>query len=127
MENLSLYAELLEAASNANSAFIKSEMAINDGNVEDSQKYSKDGQVLIRALIKDTFNEIDELGENKGDINDYDYPNNFELIKSLNDISIAVGALLAAQEDENIINIILPSLFKAANTTKEIFISLFEN
>lgn len=127
MENLSLYAELLEAASNANSAFIKSEMAINDGNVEDSQKYSKDGQVLVRALIKDTFNEIDELGENKGDINDYDYPNNFELIKSLNDISIAVGALLAAQEDENIINIILPSLFKAANTTKEIFISLFEN
>ena len=32
MENLALYAELLEASSNANKAFIKSEMALNDGN-----------------------------------------------------------------------------------------------
>ena len=77
MENLALYAELLEASSNANKAFIKSEMALNDGNVEDCQKFSKEGQVLVRALMKDTFIEIEELGENDGATNDYDYPNNF--------------------------------------------------
>ena len=77
MKNLPLYAELLEASSNANRAFIKSEMALNDGNLEDCQKFSREGQVLVRALIKDTFIEVDELGENNGENNDYDYPNNF--------------------------------------------------
>ena len=77
--------------------------------------------------FKDTFIEVDELGENNGENNDYDYPNNFELIKSLNDISVAVGACLAAQEDESVIKIVMPSLFKAINTTKEIFLALFEN
>lgn len=127
MKNLPLYAELLEASSNANRAFIKSEMALNDGNLEDCQKFSREGQVLVRALIKDTFIEVDELGENNGENNDYDYPNNFELIKSLNDISVAVGACLAAQEDDSVIKIVMPSLFKAINTTKEIFLALFEN
>lgn len=127
MKNLPLYAELLEASSNANRAFIKSEMALNEGNLEDCQKFSREGQVLVRALIKDTFIEVDELGENNGENNDYDYPNNFELIKSLNDISVAVGACLAAQEDDSVIKIVMPSLFKAINTTKEIFLALFEN
>ncbi len=127
MKNLLLYAELLEASSNANRAFIKSEMALNDGNLEDCQKFSREGQVLVRALIKDTFIEVDELGENNGENNDYDYPNNFELIKSLNDISVAVGACLAAKEDDSVIKIVMPSLFKAINTTKEIFLALFEN
>ena len=127
MKNLPLYAELLEASSNANRAFIKSEMALNDGNLEDCQKFSREGQVLVRALIKHTFIEVYELGENNGENNDYDYPNNFELIKSLNDISVAVGACLAAQEDESVIKIVMPSLFKAINTTKEIFLALFEN
>jgi len=127
MKNLPLYAELLEASSNANRAFIKSEMALNDGNLEDCQKFSREGQVLVRALIKDTFIEVDELGENNGENNDYDYPNNFELIKSLNDISVAVSACFAAQEDESVIKIVMPSLFKAINTTKEIFLALFEN
>ena len=127
MKNLPLYAELLEASSNANRAFIKSEMALNDGNLEDCQKFRREGQVLVRALIKATFIEVDELGENNGENNDYDYPNNFELIKSLNDISVAVGACLAAQEDESVIKIVMPSLFKAINTTKEIFLALFEN
>jgi len=124
MENLALYAELLEASSNANKAFIKSEMALNDGNVEDCQKFSKEGQVLVRALMKDTFIEIEE---NDGSTNDYDYPNNFELIKSLNEIAVNVGSLIASIDDENVTKICLPSLFKAINTTKEIYSALFEN
>ncbi len=128
MENeLDIIAELLEASSNACKAFIKSEMALNDGEVEDCQKFSKEGQVLIRALIKDTFKEVDELGENKSETNDYDYPNNFELIKSLNEISVCVGSFIASLEDENIKKISLNNLYKAINTTKEIFVSLFEN
>lgn len=127
MEELSLYAELIEATSNANKAFIKSEIALNDGNVEDCQKYSKEGQVLMNALINDTFLEIEELGNNEGAVNDYDYPNNFELIKSLNEILVCVGTILASIDDENILKIAMPKLFKAMNTSKEIYKALFEN
>lgn len=128
MENLDLLAELLEASAHACNCFIKGEMALNDGNVEDCQKYNKEGQVLVNALIKDTFLEIEEeFGENNGQTNDYDYPNNLELIKALNEITMQVGALLAAMEDENIKKIVVPALYKAINTSKEIYMALFEN
>ncbi len=98
--NLDLIAELIEATSNAENYFIKSEMALNDGDVEACQKHSKEGQNLVKTLKNDTFLEIEEeFGTNNGDVNDYDYPNVMELIKSLNEIVVAAGALLAARED----------------------------
>lgn len=128
MENLSILAELLEASAHACNCFIKGEIALNDGNVENCQKTNKEGQVLINALIKDTFIEIEEeFGENEGQTNDYDYPNNLELIKSLNEITMYVGALLASLDDDNIKKIVVPQLYKAINTTKEIYLALFEN
>lgn len=126
MENLTILAELLEASAHACNCFIKGEMALNDGDVENCQKSNKEGQVLVNALIKDTFLEIEEeFGENNGQTNDYDYPNNLELIKALNEITMQVGALLSA--DENIKKIVVPALFKAINTAKEIYLALFEN
>ena len=126
--NLDIVAELLETSSHACGSFLKSEMALNDGNVEDCQKYSKGGQTLVKALMKDTFVEIEEeFGENTESVNDYDYPNNMELIKSLNDINMSVGSLLGAGNDENIKSIVIKKLYRAINTTKEIFVCLFEN
>lgn len=128
MENLDLLAELLEASAHACNCFIKGEIALNDGNVEDCQKANKEGQVLVNALIKDTFWEIEEeFGENNGQTNDYDYPNNLELIKSLNEITMQVGSLLASIDDENIKKIVIPQLYKSINTSKEIYLALFEN
>ena len=57
MESLSILSELLEASAHACNCFIKGEIALNDGNVEDCQKANKEGQVLLNALIKDTFLE----------------------------------------------------------------------
>ena len=126
MEYNSILFELLEASSHACNCFIKGEIALNDGNVEDCQKENKEGQVLLNALIKDTFLEVEEeFGENNNQTNDYDYPNNLELIKALNEITMQVGSLLSA--DENIKKIVIPQLFKAINTTKEIYLALFEN
>lgn len=120
--------ELLEASSNACNNFIKSEMALNDGDVEKSQKYSRDGQVLVRALINDTFKEVgEECGENDGETNEYDYPNNFELIRALNELNMHVGGLLSAEEDENIKKIVKKQLMHTINTVKEIYMALYEN
>lgn len=120
--------ELLEASSNACNNFIKSEMALNDGDVEGGQKFSKVGQALVRALINDTFKEIEEeIGDNDGLTNDYNYPNNFELLRSLNEITMHVGSLLSAEDDEKIKKIVEKQLVHTINTVKEIFLALYEN
>lgn len=120
--------ELLEASSNACNNFIKSEMALNDGDVEGSQKYIKAGQTLVRALVNDTFKEIEEeVGENDGLTNDYDYPNNFELLRALNEITMHVGGLLSAEDDEKIKKIVEKQLIHTMNTVKEIYLALYEN
>lgn len=122
-----LLSELLETSANACDAFIKSEIALNDGDLATSQKFSKNGQTLMKALILDTFNEVEEaLGENLQETFDYDYANVLELIRSLNEISMYVGAYIEAEE-EVIKNIAIKNLFKAINTSKEIYLALFEN
>ena len=122
-----LLSELLETSANACDAFIKSEIALNDGDTAGSQKFSKNGQTLMKALILDTFNEVEEaLGENLQETFDYDYANILELIRSLNEISMYVGAYIEAEE-EVIKNIAIKNLFKAINTSKEIYLALFEN
>ena len=55
MANLDIIAELLETTANACDSFIKCEMMVNDGEIQESQKYSKNGQILMKALIKDCF------------------------------------------------------------------------
>ena len=127
MANLDIIAELLEATANACDSFIKCEMMVNDGEIQESQKYSKNGQILMKALIKDCFKEIEEvIGENIQETNDYDYPNNMELIKALNQISMYLGSYLSASEDL-VKNIAIKNLFKAINTAKEIYEALYEN
>lgn len=122
-----LLSELLETSANACDAFIKSEIALNDGDLTTSQKFSKNGQTLMKALILDTFIEVEEaLGENLQETFDYDYANVLELIRSLNEISMYVGAYIEAEE-EVIRNIAIKNLFKAINTSKEIYLALFEN
>lgn len=127
MEKQELIAELLETTANACNCFIKAEMKINDGDIAGSQSDTKKGQALTKALISDTFLEAeDELGENNGETNDYDYPNNMELIKSLNEICMHLGSFMSSNEDI-VKNIALKNLFKAINTAKEIYSSLYEN
>ena len=125
---MKLLIELLEASANACNNFIRSEMALNDGDVEASQKFSRAGQVLVHALINDTFKEIEEeFCENDGQANDYDYPNNFELLRALNEITMYVGSLISAEQDEKIKKIVEKQLFHAINTVKEIYLALYEN
>ncbi len=127
MANSDVISELLETTANACNNFIQSEMKMNDGEIQDAQKFSKNGQILMKALINDCFKEVEEaIGENIQETNDYDYPNNMELIKSLNEINMALGSYLSAEEDI-VKNIAVKNLFKAINTAKEIYLALYEN
>lgn len=120
--------ELLEGVSSANNAFIKSEIALNNGEVEDSQKYSKEGQILLKSMINDTFDEIvEELEIQSNETLEYDYPCTMELIRALNTILMNASMYLSSSDDENITEILSNKIITAINTAKEIFVSLYEN
>ena len=81
----------------------------------------------MKALILDTFNEVEEaIGENIQETFDIDLPNTMELIRALNQISMYLGSYIGAEEDV-VKNIATKNLFKAINTSKEIYLALFEN
>ena len=127
MKNLSLLSELLESASTSCKFFIKSEIALNDGEIEICQKFSKEGQQLLKTLISDTFIEFREFyGLDVQECLDYDYPNNMELIKSLTILSKFIGGLIGS-DDEKIEIMYAKKVIKAINTVKEIYIALYEN
>ena len=120
--------ELLEGVSSANNAFIKSEIALNNGEVEDSQKYSKEGQILLRSMINDTFDEVvEELEIQSNETLEYDYPCTMELIRALNTILMNASMYLSSSHDKNITEILSNKIITAINTAKEIFVSLYEN
>ena len=122
-------AELIETFAHACNAFIKAEMALNDGDLTLSQKYTKEGQTLVNALKKDTFIEEEELlTSSTEEVNDYDYPNSMELIKALNEINMSAGSYMAVEHMEGVgRNIAVKNLTKAINTVKEIYDAMFEN
>lgn len=127
MKNLSLLSELLESSSTACELFIKSEIALNDGEIEICQKFSKEGQQLLKTLISDTFIEFNEFyGLDVQECLDYDYPNNMELIKSLTILSKFIGGLIGS-DDEKIEIMYAKNVIKSINTVKEIYIALYEN
>ena len=127
MKNLALISELLQTSASACDNFIKSQIALEDGDVQACQNASQKGQQLVRTLIKDTFEEFEEEYKTSlSDSLDYDYPNNMELIKALNSLSVNVGGLLGA-EDEKIALMFAKNIQKSINTVKEIYLALFEN
>ncbi len=127
MKNLSLLSELLESSSTACELFIKSEIALNDGEIEICQKFSKEGQQLLKTLISDTFIEFNEFYDlDIQECLDYDYPNNMELIKSLTILSKFIGGLIGS-DDEKIEIMYAKNVIKSINTVKEIYIALYEN
>lgn len=120
--------ELLEGVSSANNAFIKSEIALNNGEVEDSQKYSKEGQILLKSMINDTFDEVvEELEIQSNETLEYYYPCTMELIRALNTILMNASMYLSSSDDKNITEILSNKIITAINTAKEIFVSLYEN
>ena len=127
MKNLALISELLQTSASACDNFIKSQIALEDGDVQVCQNASQKGQQLVRTLIKDSFEEFEEEFDAKtSECLDYDYPNNMELIKALNSLSVNVGGLLGS-EDDKIADMFAKKIQISINTIKEIYLALFEN
>lgn len=127
MKDVALISEILQTSATACEHFIKSQIALEDGDVQSCQIESQKGQQLIKSLLHDTFKEFqEEYKINSCEILDYDYPNNMELVKALNSLSINIGGLLES-DDEKITHLFAKKVQISINTIEEIYLALFEN
>ena len=123
--------ELLQNTSFILKNLVNSEIAMNDGEIADCQKFNKEAQTLLSASIKDTFEEFVEMaGTETDEVNDYDIPNNFELIRQLNqvqcDLAITFDLINDNLSDE-IIKSNLKKIVVNLNTIKEIYEAIYLN
>ena len=80
--------ELLQTSAHACKLLLSSEIAINNGEIAECQKYTKEAQDLVGFLTKDTFLEYEEKFETSNvlDISSYEFDP--RTCKSINKSSI---------------------------------------
>ncbi len=123
--------ELIEHSSHASDLLITGEIALNDGDLELSQKSNIEAQNLISTMIKDIFEETkQELNITSDKVDDYDIPTTLELAKHLaklsNSAASYIGVVLDAQNSV-ILGIVSNKIATSINTVVEIYNAIFNN
>ena len=131
MEIIEKLGELIENCGTINDYLIKGQMALEDGDIMLSQKYNKNAQGLLKACIGDVFEEVKEVLDcDIAEVNDYDLPIIFELVRQVNLCNQYAGSYLTLLEGESEDigkNIVKKSLLKSINTVIEINNAIFDN
>lgn len=124
-------AELISNCTHTAKLLIKSEMALNDGELETCQKYTADAASTMSVLVRDIFEEVIELFNlSVEDSADYDLPSSLELANQLNEVSYNAGVLttmIIENQPDNIKKIVYKTLSKHLEAATEIYNALFNN
>lgn len=123
--------ELLQNASHVAKLIISSEIAMNDGEIVSSQKYTKEAQSTLKTMVVDVFCEIEEnFGVSYNESNDYDTASMLELAKALTAASYDASVLLGLegeQKNDALEGVIKKQLSKDIATIIEIYNAIFNN
>ena len=129
MEN-KVFFEAIENTSYLARLILKSEIAMNDADVEGCQRYTKEAQNLLATLIKDVYEELaEEIDEPSDTVNDYDLATGLELATQLNTLIYDLSGLLLSQEEVNelILTKTKQKIITDLNTIKEINNAIYAN
>ena len=130
-KQLLLLNELISSASHTAKLLIKSEIALNDGDVTVCQKYTSDAASTMSVLVRDVFEETVEMFNLAiEDSADYDIPNALELSNQLNEIvynASTLATMIIENQPDNIKKIVYKTLSKHLEAATEIYNSLFNN
>ena len=123
--------ELASSASHTAKLLIKSEMALNDGEVDTCQKLTSEAAATMGVLVKDMFEETVEMFNlSVEDCVDYDLPCALELANQLSEIAYnanTLSTMLMENQPDNIKKIVYKTLSKHMETATEIYNALFNN
>lgn len=129
MDNKVIY-EAIENTSYLARLILKSEIAMNDADVESCQKYTKEAQNLLATLIKDVYAELTEtINQDSDTVNDYELATGLELTVQLNTLVYDLSRLLLSQREVNelILTKTKQKIITDINTIKEINNAIYAN
>lgn len=129
--NVKILYELLQNATSVNKSLISSEIAMNDGDIKNCQKYTKECVQLLTTMVGDVFEEFEEQFKisEKG-TNAYEIPTNLELARQTALLSFDISMLLSMSIEKVGISLLTSTenaIAKDINTIKEIYNAIYAN
>lgn len=123
--------EILQGAAHANKLLISSELAINNGDIADCQKFSGEAQDLLKTLINDSFKEFfEKFSVPQTPVTTPDIPSNLEIAKTLSNLQFNLSIVLSFSEDTQpgtIYDSTLKEISKDINIITKLYSILYEN
>lgn len=132
MENtkIKLLYEIIEHSSMLNNMLVSAEIAMNDGNLLDTQKYTKNAQNFLKTMTQDTLKEFFQVFEiDSNETNSFDVPSNLEISKSISSLNYNISVLLGLILDNQngLIDNCLNKIAKDINTIVSLYNCLYAN
>ena len=130
-KKVKVLSELIEHSATVSKLLVTSEMALNNGDLNTSQKKNIEAQNLLKTMVKDIFAEAqDVLVVKLEGTDDYDIPCTMELIRILTMLSQNTANLIGILCDEeggSVADIIAKKIVTNINTIIEIHNAIFNN
>lgn len=130
-KKLKLLYEIIEHSSMLNKILISSEIAMNDGNLLETQKQTKTAQELLKTMTKDTLKEFfDVFNIETKETNSFDIPSNLAISQNISSLNYNIGICLGIaleKQSESIISKTLVKIAKDINTIVLLYNSLYAN
>lgn len=130
-KKIKILSELIEHSATVSKLLVTSEIALNDGDLNTSQKKNIEAQNLLKTMVKDIFVEAqDVLVAKSEDTDDYDIPCTMELIRILTMITQNTANLigiLCEGDGGSIADIVAKKIAVNINTIVEIHNAIFNN
>ena len=93
-KKISILSELIEQSSEASKLIVSNAIAMDNGEIEQAQKYLKEATTLLTTMLKDTFIEVRGiLNENTADEESYDF-SALDMAKLLSKVSFYCASLI---------------------------------
>lgn len=132
MENtkIKLLYEIIEHSSMLNNMLVSAEIAMNDGNLLDTHKYTKNAQNFLKTMTQDTLKEFFQVFEiDSNETNSFDIPSNLEISKSISSLNYNISVLLGLILDNQngLIDNCLNKIAKDINTIVSLYNCLYAN
>ena len=130
-KKLKLLYEIIEHSSMLNKILISAEIAMNDGNLLETQKQTKTAQELLKTMTKDTLKEFfDVFNIETKETNSFDIPSNLAISQNISSLNYNIGiclGLVLEKQSESIISKTLVKIAKDINTIVLLYNSLYAN
>lgn len=130
-EMIEKLAELIENCGHSARLLIKAESCLKNGDLQNTQKFTKEAAQFISVMKKDVFLEVAEVfGVQVNDCAEIEDIDTLEMCKHICDIAYHAGVLLGliAEDDNSVIcQQVKQSILQQINAVNKLYDAIFAN